>query len=369
MQLIIAENENYFNNRIGGISSYIKSILITAKRLDINCNCIGSGFYGIEEDGNIRYKSVSQGIISNAFFFVKLFFTSIGIVQETKQIFHLHHPYMIFPFLKYLHQSKYILTLHSKQDISFKSKRNKLSALFYNFITRKSLRYYNQIIAVNQEVMDYYHIKFDLDLSLATIISTPVDLNVFKPLNRIALRSKNNLSESDKLILFAGRIEKEKNIDLLIKSYQLLITNLENIKLWIVGGGSELKRIQDYTIQLGLLNVSFIDTVSKRDLADLMNCADVFALTSLHEGAPIVIKEALACNLAVVSVDVGDVAKLIDGLDGCFISETNEIDFADSLKNALELGSNSNYRGSVLKYGIDEFGERLMSVYNKFENS
>ena len=369
MHLILAENENYFNNRIGGISSYIKALILQSRKSEITCICIGSGFEKDRQINNVNYLSVSRINITNTLFFFRLFFFRMKNIQDKERIFHLHHPYMIFPFLKYLRQSKYILTLHSKQNISFQSKRNKLTAFVYNFITRKSLRYYNHIIADNQELLNYFHSNFGFDISQSSVISPPVDLDVFKSLNRNALRQKKNLTDTDKLILFAGRVEKEKNLELLISSYRLLLYGMETIKLWIIGEGSELKRIQNYTNQLGLLNVSFINTVSRSELAELMNCADVFALTSLHEGGPIVVKEALACNLAVVSVDVGDVANLITGLEGCFISDTNETDFAECLRKAIEHKSNTNYRDAVLQYGVEEFGESVFQIYKRVENN
>ncbi len=56
------------------------------------------------------------------------------------------------------------------------------------------------------------------------------------------------------------------------------------------------------------------------DVSIWLNASDVVLLTSLHEGSPNIIKEALACDLPVVSVDVGDVRERIDGIAGCHIA-------------------------------------------------
>ena len=55
-----------------------------------------------------------------------------------------------------------------------------------------------------------------------------------------------------------------------------------------------------------------------------MSAADVMILTSSHEGSPDVIKEALACNLPIVSVDVGDVRTQIAHIDGCVLCERDD---------------------------------------------
>jgi len=54
-------------------------------------------------------------------------------------------------------------------------------------------------------------------------------------------------------------------------------------------------------------------------------------LTSLHEGSPTVVKEALACGLPVVSVDVGDVAERIEGIEGCHLAVATPEDLAAKL--------------------------------------
>jgi glycosyltransferase involved in cell wall biosynthesis len=62
-----------------------------------------------------------------------------------------------------------------------------------------------------------------------------------------------------------------------------------------------------------------------------LNASDALLLTSAHEGSPTVVKEALACNLPVVSVDVGDVADRTAGITGCYLSEPTPECLADRL--------------------------------------
>jgi glycosyltransferase involved in cell wall biosynthesis len=62
-----------------------------------------------------------------------------------------------------------------------------------------------------------------------------------------------------------------------------------------------------------------------------LNASDVVLLTSLHEGSPNVVKEALACNVPVVSVDVGDVRERITGIEGCYLASPDPNDLAAKL--------------------------------------
>ena len=63
-----------------------------------------------------------------------------------------------------------------------------------------------------------------------------------------------------------------------------------------------------------------------------LNAGDVLLLTSRHEGSPTVVKEALACNVPVVSVDVGDVRQQIEGIDGCYLAAPMSDDLAAKLR-------------------------------------
>jgi teichuronic acid biosynthesis glycosyltransferase TuaC len=58
----------------------------------------------------------------------------------------------------------------------------------------------------------------------------------------------------------------------------------------------------------------------------------VVLLTSLHEGSPNIVKEALACNIPVVSVDVGDVRERIQGIEGCYLAVPEPGDLAAKLQ-------------------------------------
>ena len=61
-----------------------------------------------------------------------------------------------------------------------------------------------------------------------------------------------------------------------------------------------------------------------------LNAGDVLLLTSRHEGSPTIVKEALACDLPVVSVDVGDVRERISGIAGCYLAAPDPVDLAAS---------------------------------------
>jgi len=96
-----------------------------------------------------------------------------------------------------------------------------------------------------------------------------------------------------------------------------------------------------------------------------MNGSDVMMMTSYIEGSPNVVKEALACNLPVVSVPVGDVPELLDGVMGYMVCPRDVELLAQALVGALSNGQDVNGR-SVLKrkeLDLESVGRRLIRIY------
>ena len=99
----------------------------------------------------------------------------------------------------------------------------------------------------------------------------------------------------------------------------------------------------------------------------MYNC-DALLMTSKTEGSPQVIKEAMACGCPIVSVDVGDVAERVEGVEGCYIVRTREPkDIAEALQQALVFSGKTNGRQRIIEMGLsnEQVAERLMAIYKQ----
>ena len=96
-----------------------------------------------------------------------------------------------------------------------------------------------------------------------------------------------------------------------------------------------------------------------------MNACDVLILASEAEGSPMVIKEAMACNLPIVSVDVGDVAEVIGGTAGCYIAERNAPALAAGLEQALRSGGRTAGREAILSLSLAAIAARIETIYRE----
>ena len=94
-----------------------------------------------------------------------------------------------------------------------------------------------------------------------------------------------------------------------------------------------------------------------------INASDVLLLTSRHEGSPTVVKEALACDVPVVSVDVGDVAERIAGIEGCYLSAPAPNDLAEALARVARRSAPIHGREHMTELSHVAVARRLHDMY------
>ncbi|RQG91246.1 glycosyltransferase [Natrarchaeobius halalkaliphilus] len=99
-------------------------------------------------------------------------------------------------------------------------------------------------------------------------------------------------------------------------------------------------------------------------IPDYMNAADALLLTSHSEGSPNSVKEALACNLPVVSVDVGDVRTRLEGVEPSHVG-TDDDDLVEGLRRVLERDERSNGRERARDVSINRTADRMLGVYER----
>lgn len=184
-----------------------------------------------------------------------------------------------------------------------------------------------------------------LNLKNLVLLPNGVDLELFRPMDKLKARARLGWTDDYKHILFAANPARP------IKNFTLAKQAVELLK-------------RDSKAELHVLQ-----GVKHADMPYLYNAADVVLLTSIAEGSPNVIKEAMACNCVIVSTDVGDVRERFGDSQACFICGHDPAEVCAKLLQALAYKGSVNTREAVL--GLDSLltARRLLSVYQEVIDS
>ena len=107
---------------------------------------------------------------------------------------------------------------------------------------------------------------------------------------------------------------------------------------------------------------------TRAQVNQLMCAANCLLMTSKTEGSPQVIKEAMACGCPIVSVDVGDVAERVSGVEGCYVVPSREPkDIAQALLKAIAFEGKTNGREKIIEMGLsnEQVAKRLVEIYER----
>lgn len=195
-------------------------------------------------------------------------------------------------------------------------------------------------IVVKSEVLSSA-LPGDIDRGLVWLVPNGVDLDLFKPADAAACRAALGWAEDRRHVLFPADPNRTE-------------------KRFALAAGA-VEKLRDAGVRIELHT---LDRVAREEVPSWFNASDAIILTSTHEGSPNVVKEALACNVAVVSVDVGDVRDRIAGIEGCFLAQANIDDLAAKLQSALDWGRVDSRR-IVEELSHRRVAERLRAIYTE----
>lgn len=162
------------------------------------------------------------------------------------------------------------------------------------------------------------------------------DFNSKGKIDRKYFADKYGLPSSGKILLYVGRIDKEKNIEQIIKAMKLL-KDQKDIYLVLVGKGTEQKYLLNLSKQLGLNNrVIITGFVDNKDLPGIYKYADIFVISSTAELQSLVTLEAMASGLPVIAADAGALPELVkSGVNGFLFDYHSYQDLAIKIKRIL----------------------------------
>lgn len=210
------------------------------------------------------------------------------------------------------------------------------------------------------------------------VVPPGVDLDLFKPADKTQARRALNIAADARVVLFVGRMEPLKGIDILMRAAKLLRARA-NARLLIVGGGqdddAELLRLKALAAQLRIQDmVTFTGAVEQERLPAYYNAADVMAMPSYYESFGLAALEAMACATPVVASKVGGLQTFIEhGSAGYLIPRQCPEPFAHAIDTLLanpalaaDMGSAARRKASKMSW--DRTANAMLKCYQPLLN-
>ena len=368
--LIVSQDDISVEQNPCGSKSYVINLVNFLNEQNINIQYWGTISFFSKNIINTPIVPICKKDVSSLKFITKLLVKVIFYSIEKDIIIHAQKPLEMLPFVVFNKKNKKILTLHGQELKRVRFKKGKIYSYFYRLIECYILKKTDKIIVVDNVTKNYYCSEYRwIDNKISTI---PIGVNTkkFSPkdLNKLQINPDIINVKTKYTLIFVGRLEKEKNIKFLIDSFEIIKQKISSVKLLIVGKGSCQKELEHYVKMKNLSGIIFTGEIENKNIPDLLVYSDVFVLSSHYEGSPTVIKEALACNTAVVSLDVGDVKTLIKDIKGCFIAKNNIYNFAEKVLDSLSQLKELDAREKILKFSYESIGLQTLQLYKELMN-
>lgn len=205
--------------------------------------------------------------------------------------------------------------------------------------SQQAARQCDGVVAVAEHLVD--KLPKEIPHRRIQIIPCGIDLDLFKPLNRRHCRQQLGWKQDDFHVLFQATGDP-------VKRPELAAAAVESLSK--LGVKTELH---------------YLRGVEYEHVPTWLNASDVLLVTSYHEGSPTIVKEALACNLPVVSVRVGDIPQRIQEIAGCYLSLPNAMELALMLKKVQMSASKIDGHSAVKDISLEACAGKLLEFYKR----
>lgn len=197
------------------------------------------------------------------------------------------------------------------------------------------------------------------------------DNKKFYPMDRKEAIKQVNAPTANKIILYVGNLVPIKGLEYLIDAISILVKTRNDFLLVMVGDGESRSLIERKINELNLNNhIRLIGRRPHNEIPYWMNACDIFVMSSLNEGWPTVISEALACGKPVVATKVGGIPEIITHEKlGLLVEPNNPAAMAMALENALDkVWESKEISLYAQAYSQERITDKIFNVYKEVTN-
>lgn len=277
-----------------------------------------------------------------------------------------------------------LITFHTLALMKNLTSRNGLSPAEEKRIEIETqlVRQADTLIAPSENEKKYLEYLYQANPKKIFVISPGVDTSLFYPMDKIQSKLAVDASPDHKMILFVGRIDPVKGLDVLLYAISILFAKKPGMKacLWIVGGdisekpemwSQELQKLEQLRKLLGLhTTVKFVGQQPQHELPKYYNAADLVVMPSHYESFGMTALEAMACGTPVITTNVTGISELLE--ESCqkhITTANNPLLLTETIEDVLTHHHEHEDRETVediKHFDWKNVAEKIANLYNKF---
>ena len=319
--------------------------------------------------GKINYNSVIPARFKNLIYYI---IHRNNILKSGFDVLYVHSPEVTLPFIFFNKKIPVIYHQHGSANPLSKSKflwaRNNLMQKLFDLFLKIIHRRADWTIAIDK--ICFEQARRNGASKKTSLLMNAVDIEKFCISRdyRMKMRSFYCLNMEKIAVLFVGRIEEIKRVNLIIDAFEFLKKDSMKFRLFLAGDGTLRKQLEEYASRKGLQTVvTFLGNISHEELPLYYNMADVVVLPSDMEGVPMALLEAMACGTPVIASSVGGIPSIINnGKNGILLNDVTSMSLAIAISKMNERSfSRQIVAESVSHLSTKEF---LKNLYMIIEN-
>ena len=254
----------------------------------------------------------------------------------------------------------HVVTFHTLGLIKMQSRAGEIEPPEREIVEREAMATADRVIAFSGHERDAMVRLYGADADRITLVPCGVDLAKFRPLDQKEVRKQLGLN-GEKVLLYVGRIEPLKGLDLLVETAAQMDAG-EEVRMVVVGGDANGEKNMDRVRELAKHRqvdgiIDFVGRVDHDELPLYYNAADVCVVPSFYESFGLVALESMACGTPVVATRVGGLPTIVHhGHTGYLKSWRCPESFANSVEMIISSSGLQKSMGAAARRRAEGMG-------------